>query len=127
MSLDAAAIAAMLRSQDGPVFRHLSVVATRIQARTKASLKEGFPSEFLGPRIVKRFGQDSASLFVEIGSSVVTTRPHPIVGNPILAFPWPKRGGGVFYFRSVQHPGSNFGPYLRGKLLEAVAAERNTP
>ena len=34
------------------------------------------------------------------------TPPHPIQGNPILAFPWPRIGPGTFFFRNVQHPGT---------------------
>lgn len=34
------------------------------------------------------------------------TDPHRIEGNPILAFSWPARGGGVFFFRAVNHPGT---------------------
>lgn len=33
------------------------------------------------------------------------TRPHPIDGNPLLVFDWPKAGGTVF-LRHVNHPGT---------------------
>jgi len=35
------------------------------------------------------------------------TEPHLIEGNPILAFLWPARGPGTFFFRSVNHPGTS--------------------
>ena len=34
------------------------------------------------------------------------TEPHLIEGNPILAFLWPARGPGTFFFGSVNHPGT---------------------
>jgi len=33
------------------------------------------------------------------------TRPHEIMGNPVLAFPWDKIGGRTAFFRKVNHPG----------------------
>jgi len=33
------------------------------------------------------------------------TRPHEIIGNPVLAFPWDKLGGATAFFRKVNHPG----------------------
>lgn len=41
------------------------------------------------------------ALFTDVG-----TRPHEITGNPLLAFEWPAAGPGVFFFHSVQHPGT---------------------
>ncbi len=34
------------------------------------------------------------------------TEPHLIEGNPILAFLWPARGPGTFFFAHVDHPGT---------------------
>lgn len=45
------------------------------------------------------------------------TRPHVIVPRnaAVLAFEWPKKGAGVFFFAKVDHPGSDIParPYLR--------------
>jgi hypothetical protein len=57
---------------------------------------------------------------VFVGTDHVKTEPHPIIGNPVLAFNWPKLGGGTAFFRSVQHPGSDFTAYVQNKLVEAV-------
>jgi hypothetical protein len=46
------------------------------------------------------------------------TRPHPIVGNPLLAFFWPKVGRNVA-FRSVQHPGTKANNFLSRALRAA--------
>lgn len=41
------------------------------------------------------------------------TRPHEIRGNPMLKFFWDTgpRGAGVYFFRSVHHPGTKPNPY----------------
>ena len=46
------------------------------------------------------------------------TRPHPIVGNPLLAFVWPKAGGFVV-FRKVNHPGTKANNFLARALRAA--------
>lgn len=43
------------------------------------------------------------------------TRPHPIVGNPLLAFFWPKMGRNVV-FRHVMHPGTKANDFLSRAL-----------
>ena len=53
------------------------------------------------------------SLFVIRG-----TRPHPIVGNPLLSFFWPKLGTNVV-FRRVQHPGTKANNFLGRALRRA--------
>lgn len=46
------------------------------------------------------------------------TRPHKIVGNPFLAFFWPKMGANVV-FRSVNHPGTKANNFLGRALRRA--------
>lgn len=46
------------------------------------------------------------------------TRPHKIVGNPLLGFFWPKVGSFVV-FHSVQHPGTKANNFL-GRALRAA-------
>lgn len=46
------------------------------------------------------------------------TRPHPIVGNPLLAFFWPKVGRNVV-FRHVMHPGTKPNDFLSRALRRA--------
>lgn len=46
------------------------------------------------------------------------TRPHPIEGNPLLAFFWPKVGANVV-FRRVQHPGTKANDFLSRALQAA--------
>lgn len=118
---DPAGVAEVLRGPNGPVARHVIVVAEEVRQATIRSLTPGFPREFLGPTIVKRITPSGDGVHVQVGSAKVKTRPHPIEGNPLLVFDWPKAGG-VVYLRHVNHPGSNLGPYLARKLAEAVAA-----
>lgn len=107
-----------LLAPDGPVVRQMMVMGEAIKVATVAKLKPGFPRDFLGTYIVKRV---VAGPKVQVGSVRTQTRPHQIRGNP-LVFNWPKpRGPGrVVFLRSVNHPGSNMGPYLAKKLLEAM-------
>lgn len=46
------------------------------------------------------------------------TRPHPIVGNPLLGFFWPKVGQFVV-FHSVNHPGTKANNFLSRALRAA--------
>lgn len=128
---DGGKLAALLRGPGGPVFRHLSERATIVQAaaRMKAPRRTGC----LQDSIVKRvnFGtpegfeirivcdttpcsptRTSYAYFVHQG-----TQPHPIYGNPVLAFEW---NGEMVFFRSVMHPGSRPQPFLREALPLAV-------
>lgn len=54
-------------------------------------------------------------LYLQPLGSYITkgTRKHPIVGNPLLVFYWAKgpRGAGIYYFRSVMHPGTKPNPF----------------
>lgn len=40
------------------------------------------------------------------------TRPHEIVGNPLLVFDWPKGGKHPAVFRRVHHPGTTPNPFF---------------
>ena len=68
---------------------------------------------------------------MQVGSAHVKTKPHVIAGNPTLAFQWPKGErllgqpkGTVFFFRQVNHPGSDFSKYLLKTLRKALATVR---
>lgn len=124
VKVDTAAIKAFLNDPNGPVARDVMVRATAVQQKAKASLKSGFPSDFLGPSIVKRLQMVDGAPHVFVGSSKVKTKPHIISGNPMLAFKWPRMGSGMFFFRTVHHPGSDFNQYLTEKLVAALPAAR---
>lgn len=126
--LDTGQITDALLAPDGPVVRQMMVMGEAIKVATVAKLKPGFPRDFLGPYIVKRV---VAGPKVQVGSMRTQTKPHVIRGNPTLVFPWAKgdrlirfptgqHGPGLYFFRKVNHPGSNMGPYLAKKLLEAM-------
>ena len=110
-----------MRAPDGPITRHLMVIAEAVKVATIASLKPGFPKDWLGPQIVKRVvpGADGPSVLVGVANT--KTKPHVIRGNPLLTFYWPKAGR-VMVLRSVNHPGSEMGPYLARKLTDALGA-----
>lgn len=121
--IDPVAIAEFIRNPDGPVGRRLMVIAEAVRQDTKASLKPGFPQDFLGPTIVKRMVMTDEGPKVQVGSDHTRTQPHVIQGNPLLRFHWAKAGR-VVYFRKVNHPGSEMGPYLMEKLVTALARAR---
>lgn len=58
------------------------------------------------------------------------TKPHDIVGNPILRFYWPNgrndgrafTGPGVYYFPLVHHPGTKAQPWLWSSAVSILAA-----
>jgi hypothetical protein len=133
--VDEAILDEYIRAPDGPVARHLLVVADVVKRLTVDSLKPGFPQDWLGPWVLKRTVQTATGIAVQVGSSHTHTKPHEIHGNPWLAFE-SKGGGGygagtMVYLDArkgqiVHHPGSNMAPYLEKKLKEALDAVRGT-
>lgn len=123
VAISPAQVADFLRSPEGPVLRRFLVLGDRVKIRTIASLKEGFPRDFLGPTIVKRVVMASNGPHVIVGSERVRTKPHGIDGNPLLVFFWQKTGR-VMFLRHVNHPGSDFTEYLTKKLVESLETLR---
>ena len=136
--VDGARMAELLRGPSGPVFRHLAERATVVQmaARAKAPRRTGC----LQASIVKRVEENpisgfairivadtrpcspkriSYALFVEEG-----TKPHEIKakGDGVLAFHWDHgpNGPGLYFFKSVQHPGTKGVHFMRDALPLAV-------
>ena len=48
------------------------------------------------------------------------TRPHEIVGNPLLVFDWPAGGLHPAVFRRVNHPGTKANPFFTNSVRAAV-------
>lgn len=119
--MDRRAIERYMTNIDKPPMRRAMVVGERIKTAARAEIHSQFPREFLA--IVKRPGRDSTSGYVDVGSPRTHTKPHDIVGNPLLAFHWRKVGRFVVV-RRVHHPGSDFVPFLRRILTKALAAQR---
>ncbi len=116
-------VADFMRQTDGPVVRRFLVLGERVKETAKASLRAGFPRDFLGPLIVKRVVMASNGPHVLVGADKVKTQPHVIQGNPVLVFFWPKAGQ-TMYLRYVNHPGSDFAEYLIRKLTESMSTLR---
>lgn len=123
VNINPTALSEFMRGPGGPVVRKMTLIGESVKLRTIAGLKSGFPRDFLGPQIVKRVTMTEQGPWVIIGAVRLRTQPHPIVGNPLLVFYWPKVGR-VVAFRRVNHPGSNFGQYVSTKLLAALASIR---
>jgi len=120
---DPIAVSKLLVGKDGPAMRLCIVFSEQVKRETIGAMRSEFPKEFLGQSLVKRVGVDGTGGFVDVGSEKTKTRPHPIEGNPLLVFFWPKVGRVVFLPR-VNHPGSDFGPYLKKKLKEGFSKAR---
>lgn len=124
--LDSIAIARLLRSEDGPVMRDLSVRGTRVQQRARELV--GKKTRKLEFGIVKRFARDANGPFIAVGFSDRPPLGYGIYhheGTPahvirprrarVLAFYWPKVGR-VVYLREVHHPGTRPNRFLTGAL-----------
>src|SRR5688572_20831562 len=109
--IDGAKIQELLSSPQGPVLRYLSDVGQKVQDRARDRIRDrlGAWSSQLAASVVKRFERDGRGAYVSVGSDQTKTRPHPIDGNPLLVFFWPKAGRVVF-LPHVNHPGSEMGP-----------------
>jgi hypothetical protein len=125
--IDSVATQKFLRADNGPVGRYLMVAGERVKVKTKKSLKDGFPSDFLGPQLVKRIVRTQDGPTVRVGADHIKTKPHPIdAPDPSPGRPRPalrfqsNRGPAFFYTRHVDHPGSDFTKYLGDKLNDAV-------
>lgn len=123
VNISQSAVSSYMQQANGPVARKMFVVGEAVKVATIASLKQGFPRDFLGPKIVKRTVNTADGPGIQVGAVDTKTKPHGIDGNP-LAFKWPAMGAGMFFFRHVNHPGSELGPYLQKKLIEALETVR---
>ena len=124
VKLNQEALGKFVATPDGPVARQMMLFGEKVKSTTIGLLKEGFPRDFLGPTILKRWTDGPEGPVLLIGSPRTQTQPHVILGNPLLVFFWPppKGPGRTVYFTKVNHPGSNFDRYLGQKLLEAIGA-----
>lgn len=133
---DPVALAALLRSPNGPVFRRIveDAAAVRLVARRHVGVSKLDPvprRNFHRPgtlrdNIVYRVVNTPTGIVGSVGVYNVRyarlhhdgTPPHEIkarAGGPPLVFHWP-RAGGVVAFRKVQHPGTRPNPYLTDAL-----------
>lgn len=127
--IDQAALDSLLFDLSGPVMRACYEQSERVKevASDKVPRSEGpgphladsgLVEDTLGstgrPAFLVGFDSDHAGFYF------FGTRPHiirPKSPGGVLAFRWPKVGPGMFFFRSVQSPGTSPHPFL----LEAAA------
>lgn len=121
VTVDEAAIKAWLVEPDGPVARHMMVAGEAVKQATLGKLTS-YPRVFLGPQLVKRLQMFPDGPHVFVGAANTKTKPHVIRGNPTLAFKWKRVGPGMFFFASVNHPGSDFTKYLTERLITSLVA-----
>lgn len=123
LRLDGAAIARLVHSPAGPIVQDLFRRATRVQIRArelapsrtgklrKSIIKRGPYKDNVGPLGIYMvvLSNLNYALFVHEG-----TNPHPIHGNPLLAFYWANgpNGPGNYIYASVNHPGTKPNPFL---------------
>lgn len=134
--MDPAALARLLRSPQGPVYRRIveDGAAVRLIARRNVGVSKLDPVKrkvfhrpgTLRDHIVSRVVQDPRGVAVGVGVYDVDyalmhhegTPPHPInardARHPLVFF-W-ARAGGVVSFRHVNHPGTKPNKYLADAL-----------
>lgn len=116
--VDGTALAAFVRSPDGPVMRDLMRRAERVQLgarvyapkRTrrleKGIVKRPRPYAAAGPEVAIT-STVSYTLFVHNG-----TPPHVIYPNRAKALRFPGSGGVIVFAKKVNHPGNRGVPFL---------------
>jgi hypothetical protein len=126
----AEALAALLRSPDGPLGRHIITLAERVQelAKEQVGVSDNNEGGHLRDTIVKRVVQEGAGIAVYVGSSHPIalihhegTRPHQILPNKasVLAF---EVGGQVVFATVVNHPGTAPNRFLTDPLRTVMAS-----
>lgn len=120
---DGAAIAKLLRSEQGFVAAELLRKGQRVQARAKQLV--GKDTHKLERSINKRLGHDGRGLYVYVGSTVPYsllhhegTRPHVIVPVKAQVLRFQTRGG-IRFAAIVHHPGTRPNRYLVNALPAA--------
>lgn len=137
---DPRALADVLRGPKGPVFRHMAVRVERVRQAARAQVGYSRGIQFspgiqgagraghLRDTITTRTYVDGQGNIVwAVGSTHPVallhhegTRPHVILGRPILAFFWPKAAGdanqGRMFLPRVNHPGTRPNRYLADSL-----------
>lgn len=123
VQIDAAKLGAYLRQANGPVMRKMMTAGEVVKRETINSMNSEFPRKFFGTSLVKRLEMHADGPHVFVGASRTKTKPHPISGNPLLVFFWPKAGK-TMYLRNVNHPGSDFTAYITKKLKQGLNAAK---
>jgi hypothetical protein len=129
--IDPVALQRFVNEGGGPVLRYALQLGDLVKARAKELVEV---SEGEGPHtrdaIVKRISTSGGQVAVHVGvftepKATIAffnhegTRPHTIVGNPLLVFFW-KKTNRVMYLRSVNHPGTRATKFLTRALQEVL-------
>lgn len=124
----------LLYGPAGPVFRHTVVVAEAIKDVAAGLVPEGVRQDGDTDRPhlkdtgeVRIVGRHVSVVFTAEHAAAYHngSRPHvirPVRAN-VLAFEWPSKGPGVFFFPQVNHPGTEPHPFL----IEAMALIGEAP
>lgn len=126
--LDAVAIERLLRSEDGPVARHLMTVGDEVKHRARGRVGVSDPAQrmtrsggaqHLRDAIVKRLVSDSRGFAVWVGAELdhahlhhEGTDAHPIEPVRAKALRFRGPGGMVIFATRVEHPGTRPNRYL---------------
>lgn len=133
VTIDPAAIEELLYAPTGPVMLYAAATAEAIKDTAAALVHTSpEPHEDGSPHLA-----DTGHVTVTRGEAVVTfdapyaaayhegARPHVIEARNanVLAFEWPKKGPGIFFFSRVNHPGNQPHRFL----LEAAELIAHAP
>lgn len=120
-------VAELMRSPQGPVYRHMIAVATRVQIRAKELVRRRTGN--LANTIVKRTVPAPNGFVVEVGSQLPYafyehegTQPHGIdpVRAQVLVFVG--RDGSTVFAQHVNHPGTKGSKFLTRAADEVIPA-----
>lgn len=137
VKLNQAALKRVLQTPQGEVGRFIHKVGrdTVSKAKIFAPVETGLLKRSIhislwpGPRNILEISADASNPrpggskgygeYVHEG-----TGPHGIDGNPLLRFPWKKKGGVIIVTPHVNHPGNKANPFLFDALKDVVARLR---
>jgi hypothetical protein len=127
--VDGAVLDHLLHSRDGAVGRYME---TRSRIFQMAAIQDcPKRTNKLSESIVRRWHEGVGELTVTVVAAQPYaiyvhngTKPHVIQGNPTLAFNWDNgpNGPGLYFFKSVQHPGTKPVPFLARNIPLIFAA-----
>ncbi len=143
VKLDPVALAAFLRSDDGPLYRRMFALGDEAKAVAVRNAPVSKPDTsgipYRNPKpapgrlrdsIVKRVGTDGRGVYVRVGTVGVEyamwvhegTQPHDIGPRKAKSLVFQGRSGAVVFAQHVNHPGNQPNRWLIRTAVEMVGA-----
>lgn len=126
--IDEAALYEALNGWSSPTQRYVYARAEEIRevARHHIARSDGPGPHLADSSLVERIDRGNERVYLigfeseHVGPYYFGAAAHVIVPRNarVLAFKWPKRGPGMFFFRKVNHPGNAPHPFLNEAVME---------